>query len=60
MNACYHLRLSQILTFDALQGESESALQEVRSGLALISMAAKQQPQLVADHLPLLLKVRHS
>lgn len=42
-----------------MQGTNEGALQELRSSLTLISMAAKQQPQLVAEHLPLLLKVQY-
>lgn len=40
-----------------MQGVNDHDVQGLRSSLTLISMAAKQQPQLVADHLPLLLKV---
>ena len=38
-------------------GESEDALQQVRSSLAVISMAASKEPHLVAERLDLLLKV---
>ena len=43
-----------------VQGEGEGreeALQEVRSSLAVITMAARKQPQLVAERMELLLKV---
>ncbi|KAL0043109.1 hypothetical protein WJX79_009421 [Trebouxia sp. C0005] len=41
-------------------GQSEGLLQEVRSSLAVISMAAMKQPHLVAERLDLLLKVGFS
>ncbi|KAL0030248.1 hypothetical protein WJX77_005012 [Trebouxia sp. C0004] len=41
-------------------GQSEGLLQEVRSSLAVISMAAMKQPHLVAERLDLLLKVAFS
>jgi len=39
------------------EGQREGALQEVRSSLAVISMAAMKQPHLVAERLDLLLEV---
>ena len=54
-----HAEMQMLKALAVLQGKTEGALQELRSSLALISMAAMQQPHLVADHLPLLLKVRH-
>lgn len=54
-----HAEMQMLEALAVLQGKTEGALQELRSSLALISMAAMQQPHLVADHLPLLLKVRH-
>ena len=42
------------------QGQAEGKLQEVRSSLAVISMAAMKQPHLVAERLELLLKVAAS
>lgn len=38
-------------------GQGAEAVQEVRSSLAVISMAAMKQPHLVAERLDLLLKV---
>ena len=54
-----HAEMQMLKALAVLQGKTEGALQELLSSHALISMAAMQKPHLVADHLPLLLKVRH-
>lgn len=41
-------------------GQGEGAVQEVRSSLTVVSMAAMKQPHLVAERLDLLLRVRHA